>query len=70
MSKAKRPVQVSTPWMTSREAAQYIKVGYPRLLSMVKAGDIPAFKEKNAPKARFLIHRDELDKWVQRGLRV
>jgi excisionase family DNA binding protein len=48
------------PWMTTLEAAQYLRLSPEALRARVRRGTIPAHRDGH----RLLFHRDELDQHV------
>lgn len=53
----------ATPWMTTSEAAEYLRCRPDRLKVLASQGRIPVTKEG----ARNLYHRDALDRWLTVG---
>jgi excisionase family DNA binding protein len=51
-----------SPWLTLKEAADYLRFPPSRLYKLTSAGAIPHRKHEG----RVLFHRDELDAWLDR----
>jgi excisionase family DNA binding protein len=49
-----------SPWMTSQEAAEYLRFPGKRIYNLTRSGDIPCRKQEG----RLLFCRDELDAWL------
>jgi excisionase family DNA binding protein len=54
---------VTSPWMTTREAAQYMRVPYETFRKRAASREIPCHPEGG----RLYFHRDELDGWRREG---
>lgn len=50
-----------SPWMTVKEAADYLRCGTSRLYKLTAADAIPHFKEEG----RLLFNREDLDEWLE-----
>lgn len=59
------PLDSASPWLTSREAAAYLKVGLSELQRLAAAGGIP--HEQDAPGGKLYFHADDLDQWRRDG---
>lgn len=53
----------ASPWMTTTEAAEYLRCGTDRLKRLASERRIPVHKEGN----RNLYRREELDEWIRSG---
>ena len=51
-----------SPWLTAREAADYLHVPHKTVYNWTSTGSIPHRKIGN----RLMFHRDELDAWLDR----
>lgn len=51
-----------SPWLTATEAADYLHWPVKRIYNLTAAGAIPHRKHEG----RVLLHRDELDAWLDR----
>jgi excisionase family DNA binding protein len=53
----------SDEWLTSKQAADYLKCGRGRIHNLVSEGRIPVHREGG----RLLFSRQELDDWIKSG---
>lgn len=49
-----------SPWLTAKEAAEYLRFPTKRIYNLSARGEIPHRKQE----ARLLFRRDELDAWL------
>jgi excisionase family DNA binding protein len=56
------PTVARSPWLTAREAADYLRWPVKRLYNLTAADAVPHRKHEG----RVLFHRDELDAWLER----
>jgi excisionase family DNA binding protein len=54
---------VGSPWMSAREAADYLRCPVSRVRKLTMTGELPHEHDGR----RVLYHRDRLDEFVQRG---
>lgn len=60
------PTSRSTPWMTTREAADYLRIGVSELHRLAAAGAIP-HEQDGGPGGRLFFHAADLDAWRRSG---
>jgi excisionase family DNA binding protein len=53
----------SSPWMTARQAADYLGCSVSRIRSLTLTGELPHHRDGRRP----LYHRDELDEFIRAG---
>ena len=58
-----KPYPGNTPWLTTDEAAEYLKMSKDDLYHMAAAGEVPASKLGR----RWRFHRDKLDEWLHQS---
>jgi hypothetical protein len=63
-TRASEPVGVPTPWMTSAEAAAYVRCSPRTLEGYRNAGGGPVYHRSGG---RVFYHRDDLDAWRHCG---
>jgi len=56
----------ASPWMTTREAAAYLKLGVSEVQRLAAAGAIP-HEQDGGPGGRLYFHADDLDQWRRSG---
>lgn len=55
----------TSPWLTTREASDYLRIGRSELQRLAAAGAIP--HEQDSPGGKLYFHRDDLDGWRRSG---
>mgnify|MGYP001407218858 CR=1 FL=1 len=60
---ARRETQENSPWMTTKEAAEYLRCGEARIRKLTMVGSLP--REKDG--SRNLYNRAALDEFVRNG---
>jgi len=56
-------LRVQTPWLSAKEAAQYLRCPVSRIYKLTMTGDLRCDKDGT----RSLYHRDELDRFIRAG---
>jgi len=51
----------NSPWLTAREAAQYLRVAHRTILEWAKTGKIPAHRLSGTARVTWRFRADELD---------
>jgi excisionase family DNA binding protein len=59
------PVPVDSPWLTTREAADYSRFNVSHINRSLRAGDLLGYQATRTGKWK--IHRDDLDAWIRRN---
>ena len=53
-------MSIKSPFLTTRETAEYLNAPLPRTSILVRMNYFPAFKVGG----RWKVHKDKLDKWI------
>lgn len=59
------PAAIRSPWLTSAEAAEHLRIGLSELQRLAAADIIPS--EQDSPGGRRFFDRDDLDQWRRSG---
>lgn len=57
---------MTTPWLTFKEAAQYLRLGTRTLERYIAEREVPCHYVGSAARPKRLFHKDELDEWVKK----
>jgi excisionase family DNA binding protein len=58
-----KTVRVASPWLSAKEAAEYLRCPLSRIRKLTSTGDLPHEHEGG----RVLYHRDRLDEFILEG---
>ena len=57
--------QYTSPWLTTREAAEHLRIGVSELHRLAAAGQVP--HEQDAPGSKLFFNAHDLDEWRRAG---
>ena len=56
---------IQSPFLTTRETAEYLKIPLPRAAIIVRAKHFPAIQFGEKQGTHWRIHKDRLDEWIK-----
>ena len=64
-SKTTTEAATSSPWLTVKEAAAYLRMSHETIRNMIRAGELTAYRPR--PRGTILLSREQVDSIVKAG---